>query len=170
MRVGISYTGLSLSIWKNANDVLFFCPCFRVPDVTPVIVDFAPLSGTCASAQTLSCSADTGTVDPQDATITIIRESDGMDLASDSRFSPSRTNTPPRTVMLEYAFTGLLVDNSLYTCIVNTSVGSIARDTSVMICKRRLLFFDLLWQSGKTIEVLSCYKDCKTLFTLLNYT
>ena len=136
-----SYTGPSVSIRNNVTYVLFFRVCFHLPDVTPVIVDFAPLYSCCTSPQTLSCSADTGTVDPQDAIMSIIRESDGTDLASDSRFTPSRTNTPPRTVMVEYTFTGFPIDDGEYTCIVNTSVGNIARNTSVMICKRRLLLF-----------------------------
>ena len=140
LQVGIYYTALSLSVRNNVNHILSFCLCYNLSDVTPAIVSFAPLNGTCGANFVLSCSASTGTVASQDAAIAIIRQSDGTDLATDSRFIRTRTNVAANTVRLDFNFSSVFDDNGVYTCIVNTSVGSIARNTSVMICKTPMFF------------------------------
>ena len=88
------------------------------------MLDFVSLDLDCGQPISLFCVSSTGSTDPASATINITRLSDGVDLASDPRFTISRTELPPDSLHLKYSYNHVLTDNGDYLCRVTTDVGS----------------------------------------------
>ena len=111
--------------------VLMLLSYFLLSGIPPTITDFPSLNPDCGNTGTIVCDVNTGQEEPQDAMIDIIRQSDGINLNVDMRFTRTRTNSPPDMVTVLYSYQHTLNDDGVYMCVVMTTFGSDKRNATI---------------------------------------
>ena len=111
--------------------VLMLLLCFLLSGIPPTITDFRSLNPACGYRLQINCVVNTGTEEPQDTMIDIIRQSDGINLNVDIRFTRARADSPPDMATLSYSYQHTLNDNDVYMCVVMTTVGSDKRNATI---------------------------------------
>ena len=111
--------------------VLMLLSYFLLSGIPPTITDFPSLVPDCGTTGSIVCHVNTGQEEAQDAMIDIIRQSDGVNLNVDMRFSRTRTDSQPDMATLSYSYQHTLNDDGVYMCVVMTTFGSDKRNATI---------------------------------------
>ena len=111
--------------------VLMLLSYFLQSGIPPTITDFPSLNPDCGTTGSINCVVNTGQEEPQDTMIDVIRQSDGVNLNVDMRFTRARADSPPDMATLSYSYQHTLNDSDVYMCVVMTTVGSDKRNATI---------------------------------------